>query len=143
MSNETIITNLEVLLAAVEAYPENNLNLSSYKCDDSVCGTLYCVAGLAATLPHFNAQGMYFEDDGEIHMDDEGGDGHVGRDSCTDPLFGPEAWYNLFATYGGGNRDEELGAFTDSSRFERAMTDKQLAVARLKAQIEAVKGEAQ
>lgn len=143
MSNkQLVLTNLNVLLEAVKAYPEKQFNLSNYR-DETECGTLFCVAGLAATLPHFNAQGMYFDKDEwsewVIRMD---ADRTVSDDEATDPLFGPESWYNMFSTYGSGNRDVVLGAYAegDSFHYSPLLTHKELAVRRIKAQIAAVEG---
>lgn len=140
MSNQTILTNLEVLLAAVKSQPEALFNLSSYR-NDTECGTMFCTAGLAATLPHFNAQKMRW---GVDAFDDPTvliGSGSVGDDEKTDPLFGQNSWYNLFSTFGSGSRDEDLGAVNDIGERVGGYTHKELAILRIEAQIETVKGE--
>lgn len=140
MNKQLITTNLQTLLAAVEAFPEAQFNLSAYRQESPECGTLFCVAGLAATLPHFNEQGMYLSysevwDDWTVRM--RGGVTTVGDDESTEELFGQEAWYNLFATYGSGNRDLKLGAYA-ADRWTRTLSHKELAIKRIQAQIEAV-----
>lgn len=52
---EQQIENLKVLIAAVEAQPE--LNLKAYRTKHG-CGTLFCVAGLLPTIPHFKNLGV-------------------------------------------------------------------------------------
>lgn len=48
----TIKENLTVLRAAIVAYPEHKLSLKHYH----TCGTIFCAAGLAATMPYFTNQ---------------------------------------------------------------------------------------
>lgn len=54
----TPIENCKLLRAAVAAEPGHKLNLDVYQ---SHCGTLHCMAGLATTMPEFQAQGLGFE----------------------------------------------------------------------------------
>jgi hypothetical protein len=51
-------TNLLKLIELVEATPEDAIDLDGYV---SACGTLHCMAGLAATDPFFQAQGLTLE----------------------------------------------------------------------------------
>lgn len=125
------LANLFTLLGAVQAQPEEAFNLSSY-CEKRTCGTLFCTAGLAATLPHFQAQGMALATIpyGTGFMVEVNGD-DVDETEDTNELFGDDAWANLFAARGDGSRDYDFD-------LNYAMTDKQLAVKRIEAQIEAI-----
>lgn len=140
---ELVVTNLETLLAAVEAQPDEQFNLSDYS-NETECGTMYCTAGLAATLPHFNAQGMYWGLGMYGGPEVKVGNGTVNDDDETDQRFGLDAWYILFASYGFGKLDKELGAYAPEDAYQRTrlLKDKELAIARLKAQIKFIKGEA-
>ena len=55
--NQSIINNLEILSAAVEAQPEPMFNLRRFK-NETECGTLFCTVGLATTIPHFQELGF-------------------------------------------------------------------------------------
>jgi hypothetical protein len=131
-----VLKNLFTLLGAVQAQPEANFDLSSYARKEP-CGTLFCTAGLAASLPHFQSQGMALIpwSTNTFMVEINGLDIDV-READTDKMFGPDAWYSLFATYADGRRDESLGSGSYGSG--RAMTDKALAIARIQAQIAAV-----
>lgn len=119
MSNQAIIENLEALLAAVEAQPERLFNLDNFRMERP-CGTLFCVAGLAANMPRFQALGMVWDGDPSLN-------GTSVWDGGGDPLFGPNSMSELFQYAGGGGLDEDLG-------WDK-LTHKQLAIARLKYRI--------
>lgn len=128
------LANLYTLLGAVQAQPEKQFDLTRY-CDDTdnVCGTLFCTAGLAGTLPFFQSQGMVLaKKRWGFMVEVDGVD--VDETPKTDDLFGDSAWYNLFASRGDGDRDEDIAV---ASRTH--LTDKELAIARIEAQIEAIK----
>ncbi len=140
MNKQLITTNLQTLLAAVEAQPEQNFNLTRYKDEDSACGTLFCTAGLAATLPTFQEQGLSL-----VEVDSfsrrkrymvlvNGYD--VDETYDTDAIFGSDAWSNLFATFGHGCRDD--GFITKDENGDSIQTHKELAILRIKAQLAAV-----
>lgn len=143
--NQLIIDNLNLLIAAVEAQPEPLFSLRKYR-EEAPCGTLFCTAGLAATMPEFNAQGMCFGPSGlEAVIPTING---VFLDSSrpSDPLFGENAWNNIFAGYNDGARDDILGgvyAMRENGYGEMEtewtsplMADKDLALARLRKQLE-------
>ena len=133
-----IIENLEVLLAAVEAQPENLFDLGSWR-TETPCGTNFCVAGLACSMPRFQAAGMRWTtydvpQYNGIDMRDDGGD----------ELFGANSMPELFRFAGGGRLDKELGldyGYDDYDDVHMYCTDKELAVARLKNRIATYKGE--
>jgi hypothetical protein len=116
------IENLKAAIAAVEAQPELDLNQYRKVTD---CGTLYCVAGLLPTIPHFAALGVvgYIGGVGAPELPDS-----RSSDDTLDELFGMfpdgDAYNCLCALRKYGEWDEELLA---SGR----LTDKELALARL------------
>lgn len=145
-TNQEIINNLETLLAAVEAQPESQFNLSHFKVEEP-CGSLFCTVGLACTMPEFKAMGYELVPTGgnwngsptyRAHVNHED---VVESDVC-DPAFGDEAYQRLFRPAGGGWIDDDLGYDIDYSENTATMTDKELAIARLNHQIAAYKGEA-
>lgn len=128
MNKQLILRNLKTLHAAVEQQPEALFDLSAYKQELS-CGTLFCSAGLAASMPVFQAQGMGMDRDGQRFVVTVYGVDILYAHGI-DKLFGEEAWDNCFATGDEGYRDSDapLGA----------LKDKQLALWRLEKQMEAV-----
>ena len=140
MNKQLIITNLQTLLAAVEAQPEQNFNLTRYKDEDSACGTLFCTAGLAATLPTFQEQGLSLVEIDSYsrvkhYMVFVNGD-EVDDTEETDKIFGPDAWWNLFPTFRNGYRDVEFVTYDVNG--DSIQTHKELAIFRIKAQLAAV-----
>lgn len=138
---QAIITNLETLLAAVEVQPEGLFDLSMFK-QDSSCGTLFCTIGVAACLPHFQAQGLEF---GRVQGNNKevvliNGYAAYNR-GVADPIFGPNAFDHLFepAGLGGFDGDEDID-YDDYSDDMPNMSDKTLAIARIEKQIQLVKG---
>lgn len=138
---QAIITNLETLLSAVEAQPESLFDLSGYK-QVEPCGTLFCTVGLAATMPFFQEQGVEMRpvatnaNLGEVFINGQ----NAWRFNVAPPLFGPNAFGNLFEPADCGNLDDLLG-YEDDGENAPNMTDKELAIARLRKQLEIVKGE--
>lgn len=132
MLTPTIRKNLEVLAEAIKAHPAELFDLSKYM-QVKDCGTLYCSAGLAATLPHFQQQGMRIDEDRDVYVDGEfiafsPADGS----SPTDVLFGTRAFYRLFAGYGSGIYDSRLvNARGYSREYNRSVTDQELALFRI------------
>jgi hypothetical protein len=130
-----IISNLETLLEAVKAFPESNLDLGQYKHYREDCGTLFCTAGLAASMHEFNAQGVTFSGD-FVRVNGEWPD----ETSDTNDIFGHGAWKVLFAPHGCGSADKELGAVEVMYKSStKAMSDKALAIARLEYQLDIYK----
>jgi hypothetical protein len=133
MNNDKIISNLFLLRDAVAKYEPKLFDLSSYK-KERECGTLYCTAGLAATLPVFKEQGMILQaagfDCSMVRVN-----GHdIDDDGIADGLFGEDAWRTCFAPRGEGKYDDDFqGLYVDS--------DKELALWRLSQQISIVAGE--
>lgn len=140
--NAIIINNLKTLLAAVEAQPESQFDLSFYKKEEA-CGTLFCTIGLAATMPHFQALGYNFKSFQNrsggfvyfVNKDDE----EVTYTDITDEDFGDGAFEALFAPASRGTTDEALGyeaiCDDDGDRIGANLSDKELAVKRLENRI--------
>lgn len=116
----TIKENLEVLRAAIVAYPEDKLNLKRYH----TCGTIYCAVGLAATMPYFTNQ-MGVEPQGLANF------GEFASDmSEMSEMWGPRSFTRLFATSYGGFYDRELfeNFYETNGRYPN---DKELILLRL------------
>lgn len=134
--------NLEILLAAVEAQPETLFDLDAFR-QDEPCGTLYCTAGLAATLPYFQCLGLKLDD--TCVWTEVTGKGVDVIDGGGDYLFGENSWYNLFTPPGEGRLDALVGYKYEGELvgkhssgcgiYKPNMSDKELAIARLKEQI--------
>lgn len=129
-----IRNNLLHVLELVKLHPEKELNLKCYKVK-TVCGTLYCTLGLICEDPTFQEKGFSLVESG-------GGNGlqyyEVKINSAQpldfgkaflDSLFGENSHQNLFAPFGRGSYDSEL------TTQVKDLTDKALAIARLKKQI--------
>ena len=139
--NVQVIENLEALLTAVEAHPESLFDLGTWK-READCGTLFCVAGLACTLPKFQELGLVWNKydvptfNGSSMWDDGG-----------DELFGPNSMNELFHASGSGTLDTKLGLDYEEDEtygdITMDCTDKELAIARLKHRIAIYKGEQQ
>lgn len=141
MNKELIVSNLKALIAAVEAQPEKQFDLGRFK-DEGSCGTLFCTAGLATTMPVFQLQGMALRNWGyESWWATVDGVDIDNEDCRVDELFGYEAYTHLFAARSDGKWDEELGLEFEDGVFETAesmarMSDKDLALARLRKRLE-------
>jgi hypothetical protein len=133
MSNATIISNLETLLEAVEAQPEALFALCAWK-QESECGTILCVAGLACTMPEFQAQGMRWN-----KYDTPSVNGVSVWNDAGDELFGCNSMKELFHSHASGLLDATLGFDTKYDEYGDLIsvgcTDKELAIARLKHRI--------
>ncbi len=131
----TIRENLLKAIEVVQQYPEELLDLNQWRkeCD---CGTLYCVAGLLAIQPFFAAQGMH-----PYHEDGRPICGIVAISpaaSWVNEMFGAGAYDRLFDQRGAGTWDPELTAdvIEDDTILMESPTDKQLALRRLRKQLE-------
>lgn len=121
---KTIIQNLRLAIAIVESEPEALFDLGLFVCRTR-CGTLHCTAGLLATHPHFQALGWHLDPESEVHSVDGGTSRHR-----FDKDFGANAYSRLFEPRHCGAIDAYLlGAL--KATHEDAVTDKQLALARL------------
>lgn len=139
MSKELILSNLKLLRDAVEAQPEQLFDLGRYK-QEEPCGTLFCTAGLAATMPAFQKQGMRLVKDGLWWMVTV--DGNEIYDSSADDIFGYDCFNVLFDTRELGSLDEEHPLYyKEDGCLSEAVSDKALALWRLDRQIEAVLSE--
>ncbi len=143
--NEAIAINLEILLGAVLAHPEKTFNLDYFKKDEP-CGTLFCTVGLACTLPYFRALGLslvrseYNRTDFIAMIKDERVNAYTGTAvENLNAVFGEQAWARLFRPSVDGMWDYELGTI-DSEGDVTDMTDKALAVARLRKQLAIYQG---
>lgn len=134
----TILNNLTILRDAVAAQPEDLFDLNSYKTEEP-CGTLFCTAGLATTMPYFqdlgvsmrqwSLNGFYVQVKGDDIDDTEE----------TNKLFGENAFRHLFAGADNGAWDKALGYVetygAESDAYVPQMSHKTLALARLDKQI--------
>lgn len=139
------LDNLEVLLAAVQAQPETLFDLSKYQ-QKTTCGTMFCTAGLATTLPHFQALGFTMATGPSSYSDRPFTGVKVGANWIFDrgvvsKHFGA-VFDDLFSPAGCSDTDDDLGYLYDSDSCVANMTDKELAVARLKRQIAKLKEQA-
>lgn len=136
-NKQAIIDNLEALLTAVKAQPENLFDLDAWMMETS-CGTAFCVAGLAASMPRFKALGMSWNENewpmyGGKDMWDGGGDA----------LFGERSMRELFEPANSGTFDFDLGLPAEEDDEDDGYgsytvlkcTDKELAIARLEHRI--------
>jgi hypothetical protein len=148
----SIIENLETLRSAVAVQPEKKFSLSSYK-RYAECGTLFCTAGLAATMPYFQELGLSFRGFGSgsdenktwiVQVKDQ----DIDWSDETDQIFGYRAFNELFSVAGFGGCDHKVGyrfikangeETDDSYAGKPNMTDKELALARLGYRIEQLK----
>lgn len=139
------LENLEVLKAAIAATQSTTINLDRWKYKTD-CGTLYCAAGLASILPHFNAQGMKLNGDDVPEFNGESIWSEEGEAVATE-MFGPDVYENVFSPRGEGRRDAEFpGAEEGLSEYgdpiaeiPQETTDKDLAIWRIDQQIQAIK----
>lgn len=140
MSTATIIENLNTLAAAIVAYPEKLFDLQRYRLKED-CGTLYCSAGLAASMPFFQEQGMTFDEGcGDVLV---GGVFIAQSVARLDELFGPDAFDVLFCAYHSGMYDTRLIIkIEDSKETNDPVTHKELALERIAKQIEIVSQDA-
>ncbi len=128
MSRDTIRCNLIEAIRVVEAEPV--LHLDSF-ISEHACGTLYCTAGLLAIQPYFQRQGLRFDGNWAVtwYLD-------APRD-----LFGEDAFDRLFAASEMGVWDDDLireleAPNEDDEPTNPRPTDKQLALARLRRQLD-------
>ena len=139
MTNK-IVRNLEILKAAVEAQPEKLFDLRAFKREAS-CGTLFCTAGLAATMPEFIEQGLELAALGDgwwaVEVDGVG----IDESAKSHTIFGSNSFANLFdARDCGAMDDSHPDSYTDGlygTTIHSSVTDKQLAIWRLEQQIAA------
>lgn len=126
----TIRENLLVLIKAIEDEPSKAINLNSFE-QEGICGTLHCALGLATTLPHFYTQGLAWgEGRGDLPPCPAiGGRGlwQTGGLSKLDAMFGEDSYDRLFEPRSCGIWDDDLINWS---------TDKELAIARLRKQLE-------
>lgn len=152
-----IIENLELAIKTVEAQPEEQFGLESFK-EETSCGTIFCTAGLLTTVEHFRNQGML------LNPTLGGWDWPrlMTRQSTRTPglynyewvadLFGPDAFNNLFEIRDQGEWDSSIiecarGNHMDSLRskgmdpgeYPFTFSDKELALARLSYQLDLIK----
>ena len=159
-NNVLITMNLKELIAAVEAYPEELFNLETFtdkKLDEkgNVCGTLFCTAGLATTLPVFQDIGFKLEArnngwgsgitacvDG-VEVLSGGADATFGTDSF-DNLFdqrNSEVDYSHPAALSIFADEDEVDEEDDEKEVPAFITDKALALWRLNRQLAIYEGE--
>ncbi len=133
----TIKENLELLLAAIENQPEESIKLNSFK-QETACGTLFCSLGLACSMPEFQAMGYGFyemvirgvEYSRIIYHAELNGECILDNEYVVNNTFGTAAYNRLFEPRGAGYFDAGL------IYWDEATSDKQLAILRLKKQLE-------
>ena len=122
MTKQSILENLRIAIEALEAAPEEAIDLARFK---SPCGTLFCFAGLLTTVPHFQALGMRLEEKygWENYYSLKVKDTNY-RNIWTelDEIFGKDSFSNLF----------------ENNQFISIISDKSIALARARKQIELV-----
>lgn len=122
-----ILANLDKAIGIIEQIPDEALDLSKFK---HKCGTIACTAGWLASDPYFQALGMALTpnpDSPQPFLLTQNGDLAFCYE-WLDDLFGEEAFDRLFAERGAAHDD----AFLMDQHGDDFMTDKQLALARLK-----------
>jgi hypothetical protein len=130
-----ILKNLTKLRELVEATHEKQFNLATFRTDHP-CGTVFCAAGIAASDPYFQAQGLTLQPTGyitqpyELCLHDVGITASVPDNRTVvkglSKMFGRDAWNRLFVEWPGGIFDDE---------FDDNLTDKELALTRIDRQI--------
>lgn len=155
MSNE-IRANILRAIDLITASPDESLNLDKFK---SECGTLHCAAGLLTTDSYFASLGMALARTGEYNS-------FYRLYNWNNPDFNDYRWLNdifgknafdvLFCEYGNGSADPEI--LSDFGKYEffddgelvetdwdvvpKPLTDKQLALARMRYQLDSIPAEA-
>lgn len=140
---DLIVMNLESLLEAVKEQPEELFNLNSYK-REAECGTLFCTAGLAATMPEFQEQGYDFcvKYDSVFLVTVNGAE--VTSSTVVDPAFGEQAFDQVFSMRGGSSFDEKYMDSVYDDLYEEhrlkmkprdEVSDKVVAINRLEQQL--------
>lgn len=133
LATEQVLVNLRALRAAVAEHPEDQFDLAAWRTSGPTCGTMFCIGGLAATMPFFQRQGMYPDAyDGAPRTQDEDD-----VDEVLNHFFGlydednsESAYDHIFTAAGDSMWDSELRvAF--HTETGRSPTDKELALARL------------
>jgi hypothetical protein len=102
MNKARILENIDVAIATIESLPPERVNLNTFG-RPAACGTIACIAGHIAGMPHFIDQGWRYKgDDYPCIMTPECG--QLGMiDRCPDLLdaqFGPDAWDAVFSLPG-------------------------------------------
>lgn len=132
----TIRDNLIEAIKEVTLFPEEQLDLKMYVVE-SECGTLYCAAGLLATKPFFQEQGLVLETSqftlyGKPHQyvtHATMSEGMYDRTWAT-MLFGVDGFLHIFAPRARGTWDD---IFFDDTGDQ--LTDKELVLLRLQKQL--------
>ncbi len=135
--NEEILDNLEVLRGMVEAHPESNFNLETFKDEREECGTLYCTVGLAASQPFFQEKGLDLCVNGGLTINNES-IWKTGNMQKLDLIFGANSFVRLFETRDSGGVDwKHPAAIAEADEFyidytvDGSVQDKELALWRL------------
>lgn len=141
-----VLANLRALRDAVANEKEDLFDLSAW-IDQSPCGTLHCIGGLAPTLPYFRQLGLRAEADGAPYLPgwdlDETlnilfepwpGAIVIGGDENDEHGLADEvAFSHIFCGYNDGEWDMELRDAYQNQKLDGSatMTHKDLALARL------------
>jgi hypothetical protein len=120
----TIVENLQAMIDAVQAHPDDQLYLAAWH----TCGSIYCIGGLCAVTPHFTAQGVKPAISGAPALP------NLSFTTTLNRLFGTyldsdgeeeAAYWFIFTPHGDSEWDRGLDPHD-------ALTDKDLALARLR-----------
>ncbi len=133
---DLIILNLERLIKAVEAQPDDAFNLRFYA-DKKIYGTFYCTVGLAACIPEFKLQGyeLIWRENSTAIVTVRGNPAGYAE---TDQDFGADSYDLLFTTRGWSAFDSDFevaGEDGPSLPGQDFLTDKTLALHRLNKQL--------
>lgn len=130
----TIIENLRRLIQLIEAEPDHLIDLERFE-EEGSCGTHHCSLGLATQDEFFQAQGLSLGSVGvltrpligehEVSPFSQVSEGH----SRLNAMFGEDSYERLFEPR--GDSDWDSGIIEDDD----TLTDKDLALARLRKQL--------
>lgn len=124
----TIKENLIKAIEIVSAYDQNLFNLNTYRFIGD-CGTILCSAGLLASHPFFNKQGLTFPPLA-LAPRKVGESSSMSKGDWTNEMFGTDAYDTLFEQSGFGSWDDQF------FKVYPSIPDKQLALARFKRQLQ-------
>lgn len=99
MNKALILENIDVAIATIEALPPERVNLCTFG-RPAACGTIACIAGHIAALPHFIDQGWLYNGSSFPGIRASGEYYGIWIDNCPELLdaqFGPNAWNAVFS----------------------------------------------
>lgn len=124
----TVKQNLEALRAAIAVHEESLFDLNAYV-RKTGCDTLYCSAGLAATMPFFTNQ-LTPHATRIYHLYSNSGiDGIAFCLARQEQMWGDNSYGRIFTSAGFGEYDGQIANNQDP--LDEGMSDKELALARI------------